>query len=384
MSAVHREAFMSRHRRAAAIRAAGSARHGRDLIDLARSEPLSAHLGAHPDPGAAWELSRRYLPPAGAATVRERVAARLGRELGLPLAGENVAVAAGGNAALTAALASVAGPGEEVVLPVPHYPPAPSQVELSGATPVLVASDPSRPRLDPEALAAAVTERTAAVLLNNPTNPTGTFYDKGGLRALDRVLPARAAWVVDEAYADCVYGGGASTAAQVLLPGGRRWLVMRTASKAVGRPGLRVAVLLGDAETVSRAGSMLACTAGAAGSYGQLALAPGLAAGGGGADVPAYAERLELALRALGPTELRPLRPQGTYYLWLRGPADAPPIGTLDAVSELCRSRALFVSPGELYGDPTGVRLSLSCAPEQIEAGVKRLAARSRSAAGVR
>ena len=374
MSAPHREAFVRRHRRAAEIRAAGAARHGGRLIDLARSEPLSAHLEAHPDPTTAWEISRRYLPPAGAKAVRERIAAQLALELGLPLEAEHVAVTAGGNAALTAALATVAGPGDEVILPLPHYPPSPSQVELSGARPVLVALDPACPRLDPGILATAVTERTAAVLLTNPANPTGVFYGSEELRALDRVLPPRVAWVVDEAYAELVYDGARCGAVPELWAGKRQWLAMRTASKTIGRPGLRVAFLLGPADPIARAGAILACTAGAAGSFGQVALAPGLAASAGHDDSAVYAERLELALEALAATELSPLRPQGTYYLWVRGPADAPSIGTLDAVAELCSSQAVFVSPGELYGDPGGVRLSLSCPPAAIETGIERLA----------
>jgi len=379
MTGSHRDRFVALHAATADLRRRGAARHGRAFADLGRSEPLDAHLDAHPAPATAWAASRRYLPNGGAAEVRERVARTLGRQMGLPLQGKHIAIAAGGTAALTAALAALAQRGDEVVLPVPHYPPSPSQIELSGAEPVLVACD-ANGRLMPDELASAVGPRTAALLLTSPSNPTGTVYAARDLAALDAVLPRRAGWIVDEAYADVA--GATHTpacAAAVLWTSARDWLVMRTASKSIGRPGLRVAILVGPPATVARAEAVLAFVCGAAGSFGQTAVAAGLAAAARAGDGNGYADRLSVALDALGDGPLEADPPEGGYFLWVRGPESGAPLGTLASLERLCTDHGAFVSPGALYGDPRGVRVSLSSTPEALHAGVRRLVAHAAS-----
>jgi aspartate aminotransferase len=376
VSAPHRDRFVATYRRAAEIRAAGVQRHGSELIDLARSEPDAAHLAAHPDPATAWELTDRYLPNAGASAARERVAEQLARDTGVPFTARHVAVVGGGLVALTSALAALAGPGDEVILPVPHYGPSPSQIELSGARPVPVVGAGERDCLTPERLARAVTPRTVAVVLTSPCNPTGIVYSDAELAALDAVLPPRVAWLIDEAYADVIHGDGPRPCPAAVLWGTRRrWLTMRTASKTVGRPGLRTAVLAGTPELLERIGAVLACTAGAANAFGQVALPAALRAAAAQAGAQPYAERLRAALEAFAAGGLRPLTPEGSYYLWVRGPLDGPPIGTLDAVARLCEEQALFASPGILYGDARGLRISLSCPSERLAEGARRLAA---------
>jgi aspartate aminotransferase len=311
--------------------------------------------------------------------VREQVAAHFSEEMGLRLTREQVAIVCGGNAALTSSVATLAGPGDEVVLPVPHYPPSPSQIELSGAVPVLVRSPPGSPRLTPELLVSAVTTRTAAVLLTSPTNPTGVIYTARELAALNDVLPPRVAWIVDEAYVDVVHDGRERPcAATMLRDTEREWLVVRTASKTVGRPGLRAAVVIGTASTIARLETVLVFTAGAAGSFAQTALYPALQAARAATANP-YEMRLALVLSALAGSELRPLRPEGTYYLWVRGRDSGEPIGSIPSVAHLCDTRATYVSPGILYGDERGVRLSLSCSPRELRVGTAELAAHAQS-----
>ncbi len=311
--------------------------------------------------------------------MREQVAMHFSAEMAVRLKREQVAIVCGGNAALTSAIATLAGPGDEVVLPVPHYPPSPSQIELSGATPVLVSGESRSPRLTPALLADAVTTRTAAVLLTSPANPTGVVYTAREISALNDVLPPRVAWIVDEAYVDVVYNGRERPcAANVLRDTEREWLVVRTASKTVGRPGLRAAAVIGTASAIARLETVLVFTAGAAGSFAQTALYPALQAARAATANP-YERRLALVLSSLAGSPLRPLRPEGTYYLWVRGPDNGEPIGSISSVARLCDTRATYVAPGILYGDERGVRLSLSCSPRELRVGTRELEAHAQS-----
>jgi len=374
----HRERFVSTQARVNAARAEGAAQFGAAFVDLTRSEPIWAWLTRPPDPVAVWRTSRKYLANAGFAGVRELVARHYAAEFGVPLTSDHVLVAPGGQTALMTALAALAGPGDEVVVPAPYFPSYPALVELTGATPVLVApTDEDDPRMNAPLLRASVGGRTRVAVLNNPVNPTGVVYDHGEVEKLLDCLPAEAAWLVDEVYADVIHGRRARPCAAAALwrRPDRPWLLLRSASKTIGRPGLRTAVLIGTPELISRVESLSSLIGGAANALGQAALAPALAEAARAPWSDAYERRLETAMRSMRGTALRPITPQGTYYLWVRGPEGAG-IGTMDAVEDLCRETGVLVGAGEAYGNPNAIRLSISVPRSSLRVGIRRLAGR--------
>ena len=94
----------------------------------------------------------------------------------------------GAAASVSCALHAVACPGEEVIVIAPYFPEYRVWIETAGATCVEVPADPQTFQIDVEAVAAAITPRTAAVIIDSPNNPTGVVYTRENLEALARVL----------------------------------------------------------------------------------------------------------------------------------------------------------------------------------------------------
>lgn len=225
----------------------------RPLVDL-----LPGYSRAASASTARWVASSNesWLPPsplaleAMAASVRranrypslagDRLVAALARTLGLRNA--QVAVGAGSLALLAQVLAAFAGPGNEVVYAWRSYEAYPSLVTLAGAQGVQVPLGHGH-RHDLGALAGAITDRTAVVLLCNPNNPTGTVLEPGEIRCFLEAVPGHVLVVLDEAYAEF---SGIAGQSLPLLHRHRNLVIVRTFSKAYALAGARAGYLLGQ------------------------------------------------------------------------------------------------------------------------------------------
>ncbi|MCU0512236.1 MAG: aminotransferase class I/II-fold pyridoxal phosphate-dependent enzyme, partial [Anaerolineae bacterium] len=113
-------------------------------------------------------------PVAGLPELREAIAAKLRRDNGLPVAAENVIVTTGGQEGLFLMMQVLLNPGDEVLVPDPRYTSYDEAIESAGGKIVLIPTDHEDAfNLRPEAVAAAITPRTRALLLITPSNPTG-------------------------------------------------------------------------------------------------------------------------------------------------------------------------------------------------------------------
>ncbi len=158
---------------------------------------------------ALFDGPNQYPPTRGLPALRQAVAAHAGRFYGLGFdADREVLVTSGGTEALAASIMALAGPGSEVVLIEPAYDSYRPIAELAGATVKTVRLEPPRWRLTEEALAAAVTRKTRAVLVNTPLNPIGRVFNDEELDGLARVLRRSGAVAIcDEVYEHLVFDG---------------------------------------------------------------------------------------------------------------------------------------------------------------------------------
>ncbi|MCW1382671.1 aminotransferase [Novosphingobium sp. KCTC 2891] len=133
---------------------------------------------------AMHEKSQQYPPMAGLPELRDAVAAFHARTQGLPLARDNVIVTSGATEAIAAAILAVVGAGEEVLLFAPAYDAYAPMVRRAGGVPVFVPLAPPAWAYDRQAIAARITPRTRAMILNDPLNPTGTVASPDDLAML--------------------------------------------------------------------------------------------------------------------------------------------------------------------------------------------------------
>ena len=153
----------------------------------------------------------------------------------------SILISAGAKPLLSAAIACLTGPGDEVLLPTPCYTSYPEMIRLAGAAPVLVPGDPdNRFAVSTTALKKAVSPRTKALLFNNPVNPTGTVYRREELQAIVDFCKEHDLWLVaDEVYGTFVYDD--PFVSQYDFPDVRdRLILVNSASKAYAMAGLRL------------------------------------------------------------------------------------------------------------------------------------------------
>lgn len=188
-------------------------RFGDRLCDLAYANP---YQGAHEDAREALRralderrlLSLQYAPFGGHTVARRLVADDLRRSHDLPFAHRDVVLTPGAMSALQIALWSAAGQGGEVVIPTPCWLDYPVYARHVGATPVLVPPDRDV-MIDPDAIAAAMSERTRAIVLSHPCNPTGHSYTEAtvvqlaeAIRARQQTLGTSVTLIADETHRD--------------------------------------------------------------------------------------------------------------------------------------------------------------------------------------
>ena len=136
---------------------------------------------------ALMQGSNQYAPSRGLPALREAVAAHYGRHFGQVLTADQVCVTSGATEALGAAILATIEQGDEVIIFTPAYDSYAPMIRRGGGIPVEVALRPPEWRIDSDALAAAVTPRTRAIMLNNPHNPTGKLFGPDELDAIATV-----------------------------------------------------------------------------------------------------------------------------------------------------------------------------------------------------
>ena len=184
----------------------------------------------------------QYPPMRGTPALREAVAEHYGRLHGIPLDWQTeVTVTSGATEALAAALLAVLNPGDEVVLFEPMYDSYLPMLRRAGATARFVRLDPPDWRVDPRALAAAFTEKTKAVVLNTPLNPSASLIPAEDLALIAKhCVKHDCIAISDEVWEHCVFDGAAHIS-MLMAPGMRdRTIKIGSAGKMFSMTGWKV------------------------------------------------------------------------------------------------------------------------------------------------
>ena len=220
-------------------RAYAMERAGAKVIHLEIGEP------DFPAPPEAVEAARaalaagktRYTDSRGLPELRAAIAADKTRRTGAPVDPEQVLVTSGTSPALLLVFSLLLEPGDEVIVPAPHYPCYPNFVRFCGGVPVAVPCDPASGwAVDPDAVCRALSPRTRAIVVGSPANPTGAVQSREGMAALAALgVPL----VSDEVYDGLVYDGAHATSALEVVGDGEVY-VLDGFSKRYAMTGFRL------------------------------------------------------------------------------------------------------------------------------------------------
>ena len=344
-------------------------------------------VGYPPPPGVREALDRfladpdnhKYASVYGIPALRERIAAKLSRENGIAVGDEHeLMVTAGGNMAFVNALLAICDEGDEVVLMSPYYFNHEMAVTMAGCRPVLVATDHDF-QLDLDAVEAAVTANTRAVVTISPNNPSGAVYPHADLRALNRLCAERGLFHVhDEAYEYFLHDGAEHFSPGSLPGAGDHTISLYSLSKAYGLASWRIGYLRMPAYLHDAAAKIQDTIAICPAIISQFAAVAALDAGVDycRGHLAAITARRSAVLRTLG--ALRPLvevpATRGAFYVLARVATDADSVAVASRL--ICEHRVAVV-PGTAFGLTGGCYLRIAyAAPDDdtLAEALRRLA----------
>lgn len=366
---------------ALAARAKAMAAAGRDVVNMAVGEPdFDAPRAAREAAVADVEGGAvRYTPSAGTASLRRTIAEWLGRERGVTAYGpDSVVVCHSAKHALSHALLSLVGEGDEVLLLPPVWASYDAQVEIAGARPVHVPPLPGgacRPDLD--AIRAAVGPKTRGIMLNTPSNPSGYVWTEDEVRGLSEIVLEKDLWLIsDEIYGRLVFDGARHVSPAAHSPEmAARTILVDGASKVFAMTGYRIGFLAAEPSVAGVVADLQSQVSGCPNHISQAAYEACLAS-----EPPEVADMLAEfdarrriigdGLAALG---LSGPEPRGAFYAFPDLSAHFDERGATGFCEDLLEAEAVAAVPGEVFGAPDHIRLSYAVSRERIEAALERL-----------
>jgi aspartate aminotransferase len=384
VSAITESATLAVDAKAKAMRAAG-----RPVIGFGAGEPDFATPGYIVDAAKrACDEPRfyKYTPTPGLPELRAAIAAKTARDSGFTVEPSQVLVTNGGKQAVYQAFATLLDPGDEALLPTPHWTTYPEAITLAGGTPVPVLTDESTGYLTSvEQLDRHRTARTKLLVFVSPSNPTGAVYPPHLVAEIGRWAARNGIWVVtDEIYEHLVYGDATFTSIPVAAPEiTDRCVVLNGVAKTYAMTGWRVGWMIGPADVVTAATNLQSH---ATSNVCNIAQAAALAAVSG--DLSAVAQmraafdrrrqRMTAMLNEM-PGVVCPL-PEGAFYCYpsvqglIGRELGGQRIESSAQLAEIVLEQAeVAVVPGEAFGTPGYFRLSAALADADLEEGLTRL-----------
>lgn len=309
-----------------------------------------------------------YTPAPGLPAAREAVAASLNRRFGTSYAAGDIYLACGAAASLSISFHATVNAGDEVIVIAPYFPEYRVWIETAGATCVEVMADAKTFQIDVDVVAAAITERTKAIVINSPNNPVGSVYAEQNLRDLAAALAAaeerlgtRIYLVADEPYREITYGAEVPWVPAIY----DRTIVCYSYSKSLSLPGERIGWVLVP-NTNPDHDELVLSVAGAGRKLGFVC-APALFQHvvidcvDEPTDVEAYAENRRALIEGLSELGYEYIEPQGAFYLWVKAlESDA------NAFFERAKALELLPVPSDSFGCPGWVRVGYCVSHETI------------------
>lgn len=328
----------------------------------------------------------RYTPTSGIPELRKAVCHRLKEDFGLDYKMEETVIASGVKHILYLALQAITDLGDEIILPAPYWVSYIEMIHMVHGVPVVLeAGEAERFKLTPERLEAAITPKTKALMLNNPSNPSGMVYSREELEALAAVCVKHDLYIFsDEIYCNLVYDGRSYTSLPTLGPEVKeRTVLMNGVSKSYAMTGWRIGYAAGPAPLLKAMQNYVSQSTGAPASFAQKGAVEALM--GPQDEVERMrrafeARRNHMVERINAIPGVSCLKPEGAFYVMmnlsqqlgrkLRGVT----IDSADTFSaQLLKEGLVATVPGTSFGAPGFVRWSYATSMENIDRGMDRL-----------
>jgi aspartate aminotransferase len=384
IAAITESATLAVDAKAKALRAAGE-----PVIGFGAGEPdfpTPAHIVEAAAAACLDPRNHRYTPTPGLPELREAIAVKTTRDSGYRCEASQVIVTNGAKQAVYETFQALLNPGDEVLLPAPYWTTYPEAIALADGVPVpLATTEDTGFRVSLDALEAARTERTKALLFVSPSNPTGAVYPASEVEAIGRWAVEHGIWVVtDEIYEHLTFGAHRFSSMPALVPElADTCVVVNGVAKTYAMTGWRVGWMIGPRDVVAAATNLQSH---ATSNVMNVAQRAALVAVTGDLEAVA-AMRATFERRGRTMHELLSsiagvscLEPQGAFYCFPsftgvlgRDLAGRTPTSSLELCELALEEAKVAMVPGEAFGAPGYARLSFALSDEDLVEGVERL-----------
>jgi len=328
----------------------------------------------------------KYTPSAGINELKDAIIEKFKTENGLEYKRTEITVSSGAKDFLFNLAMVLLNPGDEVIIPSPYWVSYPDQVEIAGGKPVIVETrEEDGFCLKAGALREKITDRTKALILNSPSNPTGGAYDIKNLEEIAEVILEKDILVItDEIYERLVYDGYKHTSiASLSNEIKKNSIVVNGVSKTYSMTGWRIGYAAGDEKIMSAIGKLQSQSISNPVSISQMASVEAITGDQSAVEKMrlAFDERRKFIISKLNSIEgVKCFNPKGAFYSFpnfsgIYGKSfEGKAINSSNDLSELLLGNSnVAVVPGSAFGSDSNIRISYATSMEMIEKGLKRI-----------
>ncbi|NMD70348.1 pyridoxal phosphate-dependent aminotransferase [Bacillus sp. DNRA2] len=357
---------------------------GLDVIGLGAGEP-DFNTPQHIIDAAVQSMNEgqtKYTPAAGLPALKNEIIKKFKQDQGIDYTANQIIVGSGAKHVLYTLFQVLLNDGDEVVIPTPYWVSYPEQVKLAGGVPVYVEGlEENDYKITPDQLKQVITDKTKAVIINSPSNPTGMLYSEQELLALGEVcLNENILIVSDEIYEKLVYGNDKHVSIAELSPELKeQTIIINGVSKSHSMTGWRIGYAAGNKELIAAMTNLASHSTSNPTTTAQYGA---IAAYAGSQDAveemrQAFESRLNIIYTKLIEIPgFTCIKPQGAFYLFpnVKKAVELTGYANVDDFSTALLEEALVaVIPGSGFGAPDNIRLSYATSLELLEAAVERI-----------
>jgi len=367
--------------RAAALRAAG-----KDIIGLGAGEP-DFDTPEHIKQAAIKAIAdgfTKYTDVSGTPQLKQAVIAKFSRENGLDYTPAQILVSVGGKQSFFNLAQALLNPGDEVIIPAPYWVSYPDMVLLADGIPVVIAAGIDQQfKITPQQLEAAITPLTRLVVINSPSNPTGSAYTREELAALGEVLRRHPGILIasDDMYEHILWTAEPFVNIVNVCPDLlARTIVLNGVSKAYSMTGWRIGYAGGPAPLIEAMKNVQSQSTSNPSSISQVAAQAALE--GDQSCITqmckAFKERHDFVVQELNTIAgIRCIPGQGTFYSFPNVEGMIDRLGGIESDVELAEflinEAGVALVPGSAFGAPGHLRLSFATGLDTLNEALKRL-----------
>jgi len=360
---------------------------GKDIVSLSAGEPdFPTPDNVNQAAVAAINAGfTRYTTNSGIPELKKAILAKFRRDNELEFQENQIIVSNGGKQTLANTFLALCEEGDEVIVPAPYWVSFPEMVRLASAAPVIVHTTlDNEYKMTPEQLEAAITPKTKVLVLNSPSNPTGSVYSEEEVRALVKVIEGRGIFIVSDEMYDMIVYGDLRPFSPARIPAIRDWVIVSNGvSKTYAMTGWRIGYLAGPKWLIDACDKIQSQTTSNPNAIAQKAAVAALTGDQGIVEErrAEFEKRRDYMYHALNSIPgFKTALPRGAFYIFpdVSGVFSQTFNGVImkdsaDVAEYLLKVHHVATVPGDAFGAPENLRLSYAASITSLEEAINRI-----------